>query len=172
MKKDVEITLSQAINKFTHSTVNYCISRNISCHDAEEITQEIMIILIEKWDKLDKSNIRAWIYGTARNLIYQYREKKAKEYNNSYIEDIPLKEEPYVEDDFNFINGNIGFYEYIQNRLDSFSENEKLILQHITTQKYLIEYMKNEYDIPRSTTHDRLKILKKKLIKMYNDYQK
>ena len=44
--------------------------------DALDICQEIFIILYEKFDTIE--NYRKWLFGTMRNVVYRYYEKKSK----------------------------------------------------------------------------------------------
>lgn len=45
-----------------------------SSHDTEDLCQEVFIALYNNLDEV--KNIRAWLYGTLRNMVMQYYRKK------------------------------------------------------------------------------------------------
>lgn len=55
---------------------NYCYSRLKNVADAQDVTQNVFALLIEKADELEESNIKSWLYEVAvRKLKETKREK-------------------------------------------------------------------------------------------------
>jgi RNA polymerase sigma factor (sigma-70 family) len=48
-----------------------------SVEDARDICQEVFIILYEKFDTVN--NVRAWLYGTLKNVVYKYYSSKKQD---------------------------------------------------------------------------------------------
>lgn len=54
----------------------FCLSYLKNEEDAQDITQDVFLLLGEKAKELEDINIRAWLYSTAKNKIMEaYREK-------------------------------------------------------------------------------------------------
>jgi RNA polymerase sigma-70 factor, ECF subfamily len=58
--------------------------------DAEDICQEVFIVLYNNIDRVE--NVRAWLYGTLRNLVYAYYRSKstAPEDIDGIMDDVAL----------------------------------------------------------------------------------
>lgn len=56
---------------------------------AEDIANEVFALLCRKWQGLEKSDIRAWLYRAADNLLKEFFRKQAKEAKKTeYMEDM------------------------------------------------------------------------------------
>jgi len=68
----------------------YCKSRlNASESDSYDITNDVFLLLCEKWDHLEKDNIKAWLYRTADNRLMEFSRKNRKTMNEfTYIDDL------------------------------------------------------------------------------------
>lgn len=71
-KRDVYTELY--VNYF-HTVFNAVYTKVGKRDDAEDICQEVFIALYHNIDKIE--NVRAWLYGTLRNLVYKYYKTKS-----------------------------------------------------------------------------------------------
>lgn len=100
LEKDFESTVSL----YYKSIYNYCLSRLEDIHMAQDCTQEVFFVMYRKMDSLENSNIRAWLYRTADNLMKNYWKVSVKKreisideaesitYSDRYNEDRPFGE--------------------------------------------------------------------------------
>ncbi len=70
-------------------TAAYCLA-NRSKESADEITQDVFLLLVQKWDTLQKDNIKAWLLAAARNKTLEYfrTEKKQSGGINICLEEV------------------------------------------------------------------------------------
>lgn len=89
---------SAIIEKYYKSIYAYCYTQlNYSKFSADDCTQEVFMILLNKQHRLDleDSNIKLWLYRTADNVIRTYKRK------NSRTADVDIDELVIpVENDF------------------------------------------------------------------------
>jgi RNA polymerase sigma factor (sigma-70 family) len=65
------------LNQYTEAYMRYypqifstILTKVNNLEDASDLCQEVFIILYEKFDTIH--NIRAWLYGTLKNVVYKY----------------------------------------------------------------------------------------------------
>ena len=59
---------------------NSILARVGDVDDARDICQEVFIILYEKFDSVN--NVRSWLYGTLKNVVYRYYAAKNRNIDN------------------------------------------------------------------------------------------
>ena len=76
-----EMEFEKLVELHGSALYRYClVEASFDVHLADEVYNDSLIILFEKWDSLDKEKgIRTWLYRTADNLICRAKRKKAKE---------------------------------------------------------------------------------------------
>ena len=75
-----DCNLEIIIDKYYNSIWTFSLFLTDNSRDAaEEITQNVFLCLIEKWDQLEKRNIGGWLFGTTRRKYYEYIKAKQKE---------------------------------------------------------------------------------------------
>ena len=80
----------KAAEKYHHAIYMYCLGLlNGDVSAAEDCTQEVFLLLLEKKDSLDFNvNIRGWLYACANRIVKDYR--KRERYRQSFISDVEL----------------------------------------------------------------------------------
>ena len=71
----------EEVNRGNYNTIWIyvrCLAR-VSNDCANDITQDVFLVLVKKWDQLDKSNIRAWLYSVARAKIKEFFKAEKKQ---------------------------------------------------------------------------------------------
>ncbi len=97
-------------------------------NDAGDVCQEIFLILYEKFYEVE--NYRKWLFGTLRNVVMRYYEKKSKVELN--IDDI------FQDISLTFVNGMKDVRIIINNAIENINLNneERLLLDYIAYNSY------------------------------------
>ena len=69
-------SVDKAVSDYYSEIYYYCLSFLRSKEDAEDVTQEVFLLLGEKAKGLEEINIRAWLYSTAKNKIMETRRER------------------------------------------------------------------------------------------------
>lgn len=87
------------IQKYYKQIYQFCYSHlNYSKEGAEDCTQEIFMILLQKKNKLNLTeNMRAWLYITAYGVMRNYRRRESKYVLMENIDDLPLSDDGGIE---------------------------------------------------------------------------
>jgi RNA polymerase sigma-70 factor, ECF subfamily len=107
---------------------NAIITKVSSQDDAEDICQEVFIALYNHLDEI--KNIRAWLYGTLKNMVLKY-------YKEKYAGDDSI--ENFMEDAaLSFVNGfrdtRIIISEVLERALSD--DEERNMFEHVAVHKY------------------------------------
>ena len=132
---------------------------------AYDITNEVFILLCEKWDSLQKENIKAWLYRTAENLLKQFFRKNNKLHEEViYIDDLDdsTKNNLTYEQDFENIN-NDDIEIYKNEILNKLSESEKELFNLVFTERLPYIEICEQYSISRENLKKRLYRLRQKI---------
>ena len=70
------INTDETVRKYYSDIYKFCCSRCRNADDAQDITQDVFVVLVEKSATLNDKNIRAWLYQTADNKLHEYLRKK------------------------------------------------------------------------------------------------
>ncbi len=82
--KDVE----KIVEKYYSDIRSFCLSRaGLSTDAADDITQDVFLLLQEKHKTLEDTNIRAWLYSVAANKLMEFYREKTKFSNYLSIND-------------------------------------------------------------------------------------
>lgn len=95
------MNLSEVFEKYYIKIYNFCLYKTrYDRADAENCTQQVFMVLIEKWDNMEDRDIYAWLLKTAQYTLMNLYRKKQKE-NSVYpiesYENIPC-DTPDLED--------------------------------------------------------------------------
>ena len=87
----------KAAEKYHRAIYMYCLGLlNGDVSAAEDCTQEVFLLLLEKKDSLDFDvNIRGWLYACANRIVKEYL--KRERYRQSFISDIELFDAELVD---------------------------------------------------------------------------
>ena len=79
MQKNTKQQVEQLTEQYYHEILRYCKSHFPGdIYAAEECTQEVFLLLLEKKDELDLSdNLRGWLHAAAERIILNYKRKTA-----------------------------------------------------------------------------------------------
>lgn len=88
-------TAEAIVVKYYDDVYKYCFS-HLGCNEikAEDVTQDVFLLLQEKCDELDDANIKAWLIKTARNKLHEhFREVKKNDVLVSFEDKLTSYEE-------------------------------------------------------------------------------
>jgi len=170
---DKDNNIEEIIKKNSPAIFKYCLLRmNNNLHQADEIVSDVMCTLFEKWNKLEKDNITAWLYRVADNHIKNFfkRQKKELEKRLCYDDD-ELFQKLHFYDNYNDIS-DIELQKYIDEIYEKLSDDEKILYDLRNRQKLTLNEVVEKLSIPYSTLRYRemkLSIKLKELIKEISD---
>ncbi len=84
--------LDDIVDKYYSEIYSYCARKVQNDADAYDITQEVFFALISNYNNISPDNIRAWLYGTAKNQVAYYIRKNIRQRKN----ESPLSENESV----------------------------------------------------------------------------
>lgn len=68
--------IAQYAEQYYNDILHFC-AKKLPVHDAEDVTQDVFLLLQHKAGELEEKNIRAWLYGVAaRKTFEKYRENQ------------------------------------------------------------------------------------------------
>ncbi len=78
-----------SLNEFTSAHYDpiykFCLSRlNYMESDAYDVTNNVFLILCQKWKSVNKNHAEGWLYKTAKNKIHEYRRENYRHLSNIY----------------------------------------------------------------------------------------
>lgn len=113
-------------NQYYRPIYRYCYEQlHFNVDAAQDCTQEVFLILIQKKNRLDLSgNIKVWLYKTADRVIRNYRRKERKYQNCISIDEIDLVDDSNSQD-----------FES-DDRLSCLTEEEYALLQEYYSAEY------------------------------------
>ncbi len=108
--RDPAPDLEKTVGEFYDTVWSFALFlTNRSRDAAEEITQNVFLCLIEKWETIGKENIGGWLFGTTRRKYFEYVKARRKEKKVSpdpddplspdNVENIPVWDEYFSPDD-------------------------------------------------------------------------
>ena len=138
---------------------------NGSTSDADDLTQSVFMVLAEKWDNLEKTNIGAWLYGVARRKLYEfYRSKKKESKNVISIELLKIDPQQYDEAIDSYLETSDDTINKIKNEiLDMLSEDERKLYEEYFENGVPYEKIMQMYSISYSAATSRVNRLKEKI---------
>jgi len=126
---DSDLSLDEIIEKY-YTTIwrNTLFLVRFSEDDAYDITQNVFLLLAQKWDELDKSNIGAWLFEVSRRKIFDFFRTEEKQRGGKHV--ISIESSNCILSDFafydNYFEVNPDLLERIKNEvLDSLSSEER-----------------------------------------------
>jgi len=133
--------------------------------DSYDITNEVFVLLCEKWDILEKENIKSWLYRTADNILKEFFRKHKKRTNElKYIEDLDdyMANSLIYEQSFeNISEEDIEIYK--DELLDELSDKEKKLFDMVFSEKLSYREICERLDISRENLKKRLYRLRQKI---------
>lgn len=95
------MTLKEACEEYYNMVYQRCLYELYYNEElAMEVTQQVFLLLCEKWDSLHKKNIKGWLLRTAKNLVLKAKSNYTKSKDILSIDDSNFVE-PAAAHDFN-----------------------------------------------------------------------
>lgn len=118
--------VNKVIEQYYQSIYNYCYAKlNFNHANAEDCTQEVFLILMKKYERLNLSdNVKIWLYRTADNVIKAYRRKNMVSDKTLDIDEIDI----VVNNDFEIVDDNRIF--------DNISDEDYKLLEAYYSSEY------------------------------------
>lgn len=118
--------VNKVIEQYYQSIYNYCYAKlNFNHANAEDCTQEVFLILMKKYERLNLSdNVKIWLYRTADNVIKAYRRKNMVSDKTLDIDEIDIA----VNNDFEIVDDNRIF--------DNISDEDYKLLEAYYSSEY------------------------------------
>lgn len=125
--------------------------------DTEDICQEIFIRFYEKFDEVE--NPRKWLFGTMRNVIFEYfRKKRPNEDIDDFLGDVNLT---YVN---GFRDTRILISEALESEENFENEKEQILFDLIAINHYTYREAGNELGITKKQAGYQYGIIVKRII--------
>lgn len=160
------------LNTYYDRIYKFCVSRCGSAGDAQDITQDVFLLFMQKADKLNAKNPGAWLYSAADLKVKEYYRKKQKECRyipyeecENILYDYP-EDEPCTIDDFEKI-----LTETQKKIFSILTEKEKVIFIKRFVDKKSIKVIANELDITENSVSVQASRVKKKAKKVISTTQ-
>lgn len=141
---------------YRSAIVKYCIKKVNNDHfAADEITNDVFVVLFRKWDTLDFSNIYAWLINVAdKHIMRHYRKVK---YDIS-IDDFRGKSLP----DELVVHDHRPILEYVEVIMSSLNDEQKDMFAYRYIEGYTIKGIAQLTDHPYSTVWYKLREISEK----------
>ena len=169
-KKSSKEELEKAAEQYYLLIYKYChLKLQSNESDTYDITNEVFVVLCEKWDNLKKENIKAWLYRTADNLLKEFFRKHKKITNElKYIEDL----DDYTANSLIYEQSfeNISEYDietYKDEVLDELSDKEKELFDMFFSEKLSYRDICERLYISKENLKKRLYRLRQKNNRIY-----
>lgn len=137
-----------------------------SAIDADDVTQSVFTVLSEKWDKIDKKYVGAWLYGVSRRKLLEFFRKKKKDSENVISIEV-LNKSKYKQldkTDYDYPGPDDEIINRIKNEvLDMLSEKERKLYWEFFENGASYEELMRIYSISYSTAATRISRLREKL---------
>ena len=132
---------------------------------AYDITNEVFVLLCEKWDSLEKERIKAWLYRAADNLLKEFFRKHRKRLKElTSIEETGEYGGHHLSYEQNFDNiSDDDIERYRDEILDALSDDEKDLFDMVFTEKMPYDEICGELFISKGTFKKRLYRLRQKI---------
>lgn len=155
------IDANEIVRNYYSDIYKFCCAKCRNADDAQDITQDVFIVLVEKSSTLDDKNIRAWLYQTANNKLHEYFRGKA--IKNTFIS---LDEGIQVCSDIS-IQQDISFSTVQKKILSLLNENEKELFIKLFIEKNDVDLISEELGISKGALRTKKSRLKAKIKKSY-----
>ena len=164
---DLKNELENLSEEYYMSIYKYCYIRleNNKSY-SYDITNEVFVLLCEKWEGLKKENVKAWLYRTADNMLKSfYRKNKKRSRELVYIEDLQdfiINNNLSYEQDFD----NISEYDieiYRNEILGELSDKEREFFNMVFIEKRPYAEICEKFSITRENFKKRLYRLRQKI---------
>ena len=145
-------------------TAAYCLT-NRSRDSADEITQEVFLLLVKKWDSLKKDNIKAWLLAATRNKALEYfrTEKKQRGGITIPIDSEVVSEIPTFDSSFDLSDNEI--QKIKKDLLRTLTEEERQLYNAYYEKKFSYDDIVKLYSLPLFTARSKIWRIKNKLYK-------
>ena len=165
-KKNSKEELENVSEQYYMLIYKYCYKKlNSNESYSSDVTNEVFVLLCEKWDKLQKEHIKAWLYRTADNLFNEFFRKNKKRLKELIyiddLDDLTINNLIYEQNFENISDDDIDIYR--DEIMHGLSESEKELFNMVFTEKIQYNEICGQLDISRESLKKRLYRLKQKI---------
>jgi len=147
------------VEKYQKQILYYCTWKySIVLPDAEEIVNDVFMILFQKWGTLEFDDIKAWLYRTTDNLVmHHFRKNKVR-----------IKAESLYDNDseefvINDCEKEIIFEDFVSRIFQILSNEDQKIFEYRFITGLALKEISEMMNIPYSTVRFRLMEIKNKI---------
>lgn len=157
--------INEIAEKYYLSVLSYCRSHLLlSENDAEDITQDTFLLLQEKSDKLENTNMQAWLYSVASKKTNEIYRKN--NYEKSYLrldgKEIPYDDVLKVFDEY-FPVSEDEIQKYAEIILKTLNDKETILFKKIYIEKKTYKQVAEEMGLTEKAVGSRAFRLRKKI---------
>lgn len=132
---DIE-TMRNTVSCYYKNVYRYCYARLGNAADADDITQDVFLLFLQKYESLENNNLSGWLYATASIKIKEhFRKSQVEQKHLTDINDIP-------EEDLGYAFLDEG---YLISAEEIESKKEKLLTYLKPKEQQLLEMIYNEH---------------------------
>lgn len=142
----------------------YCLSHSsLDENDAHDVTQEVFLLLQEKSNTLNNTNIEAWLYSVASYKMKEfYRKKQRQQSYLSMDDEFSIAELIAVFDEY-FPVTDDEIKDYIKLIIKTLTEKERVLFEKLFIEKKSYEQIAEELNITPNAVSLRAFRLRKKI---------
>jgi len=165
-KKNSRTELENVSEQYYMLIYKYCYKKLDSNESySSDVTNDVFVLLCEKWDNLHKDNVKAWLYRTADNMLNDFfRKNKKRRKELTYIDDLDdftVNNLTYEQDFDNVSDDDIEIYK--DEILNGLSEGEKELFNLVFTERIPYNEIYEQLYISRENLKKRLYRLRQKI---------
>ncbi len=149
---------TELFTEYYHVVFNAVYPKVGNENDTEDICQEVFIALYNNLEKIE--SVRKWLFGTLKNIVYQYYRKKYSKQTDIDIDDV------FQDVSLTFVNGfkdaRIEISAAIEDEIKD--ETERMIVDLIAFHNYSYTYVAKVMGITKRTVQYRYTQLVKRIL--------
>ena len=157
--------INDIADEYYLSVLSYCRSHlSLNEHEAEDITQDVFLLLQEKSEELENTNMRAWLYAVARNKAKEFYRinNREKSYLRLDDEEIPYDEVLKVFDEY-FPVTDDEINKHVKIILKTLNDKETILFKKVFMEKKTYKQVAEEMGLTETAVNSRAFRLRKKI---------
>lgn len=161
INKKTRLLFTDSYNKYYPYIFKIDYSKTGDEQDSSDICQEVLLLYFKKFDEIE--NPRKWLYGTMKNILYQYYRRKQK----SAIDIDALLEDSNLA----YVNGFRNTRIIIQDAIDNaeINEEERLLIEYIALNGFSYTNTSNILGLTKKQVLFRYEKSVKKILSYFNE---
>lgn len=167
---DLGLTLEETVKKYYDAVKANALYVTGEESAAEDVTQNVFTLLVERWDVLERSRVGAWIFKTLRNKLLEYFREKTRDGEIIPLENADnLNDEALLTDDAYFKLTDEQIDEIRERVLSVLNERERELYESYFISGHSYEEICGVYRIRYTAASSRINRIRRKLEKSIKD---